>query len=60
LIAFVLIYLLGLFSFEYYIWFKKTWARWRAFVFKRTANQTWSRLKENWDILVSQIANIAN
>lgn len=60
LLTFLGIYLLGLFSYEYYSWYKKTWARWKAFIYKRRQNQVWNRLKENWDILVSQMANIVN
>jgi 1-acyl-sn-glycerol-3-phosphate acyltransferase len=58
LLAFLGIYLLGLFSYEYYVWFKKTYARWRAFIYKRKNNPVWKRLTENWDILVGQISNL--
>jgi len=56
--AFIAIFILGLFSYEYYAIFAKNIARWRAYYFKKKENPTWLRLMQNWNELTSQIANI--
>jgi 1-acyl-sn-glycerol-3-phosphate acyltransferase len=56
--TFISVFILGLFSYEYYAIFAKNIARWRAYYFKKKENPTWIRLIQNWNELTSQIANI--
>jgi hypothetical protein len=56
--AFISIFILGLFSYEYYAIFAKNIARWRAYYYKKKENPVWVRLMNNWNGLTSQIANI--
>ncbi len=56
--AFILLFFLGLFSYEYYTFYKKNVARWRAYFYKRKENPVWLRLISNWNDLTAQIANI--
>src|SRR3989339_110853 len=56
--AFISLFFLGLVSYEYYTFFMKNLARWRAFIYKKKENPEWTRLVTNWNELTAQISNL--